>query len=46
MEKSFTIASKGNDQLVIKTDELSAGPYQHTLIVNGNMMDGKKMSFW
>jgi len=42
--KSFSITSKGNGQVVVKATELPAGTYQYSLILDGRMVDSKKMS--
>lgn len=42
--KSYSVTAKGNGQLLIKASELSAGTYQYSLIVNGNIVDSKKMN--
>jgi hypothetical protein len=42
--KSFSITLKGNGQPVVRAKVLPAGTYQYSLIVDGIMVDSKKMS--
>jgi hypothetical protein len=39
----FTISANSNGQLLISGKELPAGTYQYSLIVNGKIVDNKKM---
>jgi hypothetical protein len=41
--KSFSLPSNGNGQVTLQTNNLSAGTYQYSLIVNGSVLDNKKM---
>ena len=41
--KAVPLTAKGNGQLIIKAGELAAGTYQYSLIVDGNLIDSKKM---
>ncbi|HEX5154295.1 MAG TPA: T9SS type A sorting domain-containing protein [Parafilimonas sp.] len=41
--KSISLNAKGNGQLTLEANELSAGSYTYTLIVNGKIIDSKKM---
>jgi len=41
--KSYTITSKGAGNIVIQAQELQAGMYMYTLLVNNTIIDTKKM---
>ncbi len=41
--KTITAVAKGNGQITLQAGELTAGTYQYTLIVNGKLIDTKKM---
>ena len=41
--KTITAIAKGNGQIILKAGELTAGTYQYSLIVNGKLIDTKKM---
>ncbi len=41
--KSISINSKGNGRLTLSTAELASGTYTYTLLVDGNIIDTKKM---
>jgi hypothetical protein len=41
--KTFTVAGKADGQLMIESGQLTSGTYQYSLIVNGKMVDAKKM---
>ena len=42
--KSFTVSTHGSGQIAIKANELSKGTYQYSLVVNGKIVDSKKMT--
>ena len=41
--KSFAISGTGNGQVTLQTAQLAAGTYTYSLIVDGNLIDTKKM---
>ena len=41
--KTFTASGKGNGQLMIESGQLTSGTYQYSLIVDGKLVDSKKM---
>jgi len=41
--RSFSLPSNGNGQVTVQTNNLSGGTYQYSLIVNGSVLDNKKM---
>jgi hypothetical protein len=41
--KTFTVAGKGDGQLMIESGQLTSGTFQYSLIVNGKLIDAKKM---
>jgi hypothetical protein len=41
--KTITADAKGNGQLLLHVGELTAGVYQYSLVVNGKLIDTKKM---
>jgi hypothetical protein len=40
---SYTVSTRGNSQITINANELSAGLYEYVLIADGNLIDSKKM---
>jgi hypothetical protein len=41
--KTITAAAKGSGQITLQAGELTAGTYQYSLIVNGQLIDTKRM---
>ena len=41
--KTFSVSAKGNGQIVLQTNQLTAGTYQYSLMLNGKVVDTKKM---
>jgi len=41
--KSYTITTRGSGNITIQAQELPAGMYMYTLLVNNTIIDTKKM---
>jgi len=41
--KTIPLVAKGNGQIVLQAGELTAGTYQYSFIINGKLIDTKKM---
>ncbi len=41
--RTMELTEKGRGQLVFEAEQLTAGTYQYSLIVDGKMLDTKKM---